>query len=33
MLWLPDAIAWAYGKGGDWRAQVADVIDDVVDVP
>jgi hypothetical protein len=33
MLWLPDAIAWAYGKGGDWRARVAHVIDRVVDVP
>jgi hypothetical protein len=22
MLWVPDAIAWAYGRGGNWRRQV-----------
>lgn len=23
MLWIPDAIAWAWAKGGDWRHSVA----------
>lgn len=22
MLWIPDAIAWAYGRGGDWKRQL-----------
>lgn len=22
MLWVPDAIAWAYGRGGDWRQRI-----------
>jgi hypothetical protein len=27
MLWVPDALAWAYGAGGSWRAQVKHLID------
>jgi hypothetical protein len=26
MLWVPDALAWAYGAGGSWRAQLEPVI-------
>lgn len=22
LLWLPDIVAWAYGKGGDWRRRL-----------
>lgn len=22
MLWVPDAIAWAFGRGGDWKRQL-----------
>lgn len=25
MLWLPDIIAWAHGKGGPWRARLAQI--------
>jgi hypothetical protein len=25
LLWLPDAIAWAWGRGGVWRDQVTDL--------
>jgi hypothetical protein len=32
MLWVPDAIAWAYGNGGDWRRRAARLITDTVDV-
>jgi hypothetical protein len=27
MLWVPDALAWAYGAGGSWRSQVEQLID------
>ncbi|WP_433178420.1 hypothetical protein [Actinoallomurus sp. CA-150999] len=26
-LWLPDALAWAYGAGGDWRRRVQPIIE------
>lgn len=26
MLWVPDALAWAYGAGGSWRTQVEPLI-------
>jgi hypothetical protein len=26
MLWIADAIAWAYGAGGDWRALVGSIV-------
>jgi hypothetical protein len=32
MLAAADAIAWAYGAGGDWRRRVAPSIDVVVDL-
>jgi hypothetical protein len=32
LLWLPDVIAWAYGRGGDWIRRASDVITDVRDV-
>jgi hypothetical protein len=32
MLWVPDAIAWAYGSGGEWRRRTQSVVVDVVDV-
>jgi hypothetical protein len=32
MLWVPDAIAWAYGCGGEWRRRSQPVVVDVVDV-
>jgi len=33
LLWLPDVIAWAYGRGGEWRARAAPVIRSVHDRP
>lgn len=30
LLWVPDAIAWAYGRGGDWRRRVDPLLDKVV---
>jgi hypothetical protein len=32
MLWGPDAIAWAYGSGGEWRRRAHAVIGDVLDI-
>jgi hypothetical protein len=29
MLWASDAIAWAYGAGGDWRNRVAGLLEGV----
>ncbi|WP_239003643.1 hypothetical protein [Nocardia panacis] len=26
LLWLPDVIAWAYGKGGQFRREVKDMV-------
>jgi hypothetical protein len=23
LLWIPDAIAWAWGAGGDWRRRIS----------
>ncbi|WP_158852394.1 hypothetical protein [Saccharothrix deserti] len=31
-LWIPDAVAWCFGAGGDWRRRVEPLIDKVVDV-
>lgn len=25
MLWAPDAVAWAWGRGGEWRRQIEDL--------
>lgn len=32
MLWVPDAIAWAYGAGGNWRQRAYPVITQVIDI-
>ena len=24
LLWLPDIVAWAFGRGGDWRRRFSD---------
>ncbi|HVK20032.1 MAG TPA: hypothetical protein VM677_01595 [Actinokineospora sp.] len=31
-LWLPDAVAWCWGAGGEWRKRIDPVIDAVRDV-
>ncbi|WP_431875228.1 hypothetical protein [Amycolatopsis sacchari] len=30
LLWVPDAVAWCYGAGGDWRRRVMPVISKVI---
>ncbi len=25
LLWVPDAVAWAWGRGGDWRRRIGDL--------
>lgn len=32
LLWIPDAIAWAWARGGEWRRTVTEVVVDVHDV-
>jgi hypothetical protein len=32
LLWVPDAIAWAVGRGGDWRRRAEPLLDKVVDL-
>ncbi|MBB5790411.1 hypothetical protein [Jiangella mangrovi] len=32
LLWVPDAVAWAYGRQGEWRPKVATVVRRVVEV-
>lgn len=32
LLWIPDAVAWCYGAGGDWRRRIAPVVRAVVEV-
>ncbi|MEU7937831.1 hypothetical protein [Microbispora bryophytorum] len=32
LLWVPDALAWAYGKGGDWRRRTRGVVQGVIKV-
>jgi hypothetical protein len=29
LLWIADAVAWSYARGGDWRRRVAPLIEDV----
>ncbi|MGH3814146.1 MAG: hypothetical protein ACRDUV_17135 [Pseudonocardiaceae bacterium] len=31
LLWIPDALGWCYGAGGDWRRRVAAAIGAVID--
>lgn len=30
LLWVPDAVAWCYGAGGDWRRRVSPLVDAVI---
>lgn len=32
LLWIPDAVAWAHGRQGEWRPKVATVVKRVVEV-
>jgi hypothetical protein len=32
LLWIPDAVAWAYGAGGDWPRRVEPLLDGIVNV-
>lgn len=32
LLWIPDAVAWCHGAGGDWRRRVSTLVDAVVDL-
>jgi hypothetical protein len=32
LLWLPDAIGWAVGRGGDWKRRVEPLLEKVVDL-
>jgi hypothetical protein len=31
-LWVPDAVAWCYGAGGEWKRRVAGLVEEVVDI-
>lgn len=33
LLWLPDVIAWAHGRGGEWRIRAASVVRSIRDCP
>ncbi|MBB5807025.1 hypothetical protein F4560_006793 [Saccharothrix ecbatanensis] len=30
-LWIPDAVAWCFGAGGDWRRRVEPLVEKVID--
>jgi hypothetical protein len=32
LLWIPDAVLWAYGAGGDWRDTAMPLVSKVIDV-
>ena len=32
LLWIPDAVLWAYGAGGDWRDAAMPLVSKVIDV-
>ncbi|MFD4197922.1 MULTISPECIES: hypothetical protein [Amycolatopsis] len=32
LLWIPDAVAWCYGAGGDWRRRIMPVVTKVTEV-
>ncbi|TNC20820.1 DUF3800 domain-containing protein [Amycolatopsis alkalitolerans] len=32
LLWIPDAVAWCYGAGGDWRRRVMPIVSKVIKV-
>lgn len=31
-LWIPDAVAWCYGAGGDWKRRVAGIITETIEL-
>ena len=31
-LWIPDAVAWCFGAGGDWRRRIDPLVDKVLDL-
>ncbi|MGA1828296.1 hypothetical protein [Microbacterium sp.] len=33
LLWIPDAVAWSYAKGGEWKTRAAPLIERIVDYP
>ena len=30
LLWIPDAVAWCFAKGGDWKRRVDPLIDEII---
>ncbi|HEU5475867.1 MAG TPA: hypothetical protein VFV67_34960 [Actinophytocola sp.] len=32
MLWIPDAVAWCFARGGQWRTRIGNLIDAVNDL-
>jgi hypothetical protein len=32
LLWLPDIIAWCYGRGGTWRETVEPLVTEVIEI-
>lgn len=32
LLWLPDIIAWCYGRGGSWREAVEPLVEEVIEL-
>jgi hypothetical protein len=32
LLWIPDAVAWCWGRGGEWRKRVFSIIENVEEV-
>jgi len=32
LLWVPDAVAWCHGAGGEWRRRVTPIVDTVIDL-
>ena len=32
LLWLPDIVAWCYGRGGPWRDAVEPLVDEVIEL-
>jgi hypothetical protein len=32
LLWIPDAIAWCWQRGGEWRDKVRDAVTEVIEI-
>ena len=32
LLWLPDIVAWCYGRGGPWRDAVEPLVEEVIEI-